>query len=69
MDNINFHKHTIIKVLIIESVGCSILLLPTYSPDLIPIEHYWFKIKNEIRKVTPQFKDISIAVEHLMKFI
>ncbi|KJV73028.1 putative transposase, partial [Orientia tsutsugamushi str. TA716] len=41
----------------------------TYSPDLNPIEHYWFKIKNETRKVTTQFKDISIAVEHLMKFI
>ncbi|KJV70275.1 IS630 family transposase [Orientia tsutsugamushi] len=68
MDNINFHKNTIIKVLI-ESVGCSILFLPTYSPDLNPIEHYWFKIKNEIRKVTAQFKDIRIAVAHLMKFI
>ncbi|KJW00021.1 DDE superendonuclease family protein [Orientia tsutsugamushi str. Sido] len=68
MDNINFHKNTIIKVLI-ESVGCSILFLPTYSPDLNPIEYYWFKIKNEIRKVTAQFKDISISVEHVMKFI
>ncbi|WP_109490080.1 IS630 family transposase [Orientia tsutsugamushi] len=68
MDNINFHKNNTIKVLI-ESVGCSILFLPTYSPDLNPIEHYWFKIKNEIRKVTAQFKDISIAVAHLMKFI
>ncbi|WP_080946450.1 transposase [Orientia tsutsugamushi] len=36
-----------------------ILYLPTYSPDLNPIEHYWFKIKHEIRKVTPQFKDIA----------
>ncbi|SPR13767.1 IS630 family transposase [Orientia tsutsugamushi] len=39
MDNINFHKNNIITVLI-ESVGCSILFLPTYSPDLNPIEHY-----------------------------
>ncbi|MCZ6910896.1 MAG: transposase, partial [Rickettsia endosymbiont of Ixodes persulcatus] len=30
---------------------------------------YWFKIKNEIRKVTGQFKDISMAVEHVLKFI
>ncbi|WP_179943711.1 transposase, partial [Rickettsia endosymbiont of Ixodes scapularis] len=29
----------------IESVGASILFLPTYSPDLNPIEHYWFKTK------------------------
>lgn len=68
MDNINFHKHNIVKELI-ESVGCSIIFLPTYSPDLNPIEHYWFKIKNEIRKVTGQFKDISMAVEHVLKFI
>ncbi|SPR06934.1 IS630 family transposase [Orientia tsutsugamushi] len=40
-----------------------------YSPDLNPIEYYWFKIKNEISKVTAQFKDISMAVEHVMKFI
>ncbi|WP_156147447.1 IS630 family transposase [Rickettsia endosymbiont of Ixodes pacificus] len=64
MDNINFHKNNIIRELI-ESVGCRILFLPTYSPDLNPIEHYWFKIKNEIRKVTGQFKDISMAVEHV----
>lgn len=68
MDNINFHKHNIITELI-ESVGCRILFLPTYSPDLNPIEHYWFKIKNEIRKVTEQFKDINMAVEHVLKFI
>ncbi|MCZ6924667.1 MAG: transposase, partial [Rickettsia endosymbiont of Ixodes persulcatus] len=54
---------------LIESVGYRILFLPTYSPDLNPIEHYWFKIKNEIRKVTGQFKDISMAVEHILKFI
>jgi transposase len=49
MDNINFHKTSKVKELI-ESVGCTILFLPTYSPDLNKIEHYWFKIKNEIRK-------------------
>ncbi|MCZ6902784.1 MAG: transposase, partial [Rickettsia endosymbiont of Ixodes persulcatus] len=54
---------------LIESVGYRILFLPIYSPDLNPIEHYWFKIKNEIRKVTGQFKDISMAVEHVLKFI
>ncbi|MDR0296908.1 MAG: transposase, partial [Rickettsia sp.] len=35
---------------LIESVDCKILFLPTYSPDLNPIEHYWFKIKQQIRK-------------------
>ncbi|WP_374956307.1 transposase [Orientia tsutsugamushi] len=64
-----FHTFSYPKLTLIESVGCSILFLPTYSSDLNPIEHYWFKIKNEIRKVTAQFKDISIAVEHVMQFI
>ena len=52
MDNINFHKSAKIKELI-ESVRRNILF---YSPDLNPIEHYWFKIKNEIRKIASEFK-------------
>lgn len=55
LDNINFHKSSKVKELI-ESVGCSILFLPTYSPDLNPIENYWFKIKNEIRKAVGNFE-------------
>ncbi|KJV55039.1 hypothetical protein OTSKATO_0810 [Orientia tsutsugamushi str. Kato PP] len=34
---------------LIESVGCNLLCLPTYSPDLHLIQYYWFKVKNEIR--------------------
>jgi putative transposase len=41
MDNINFHKSSQVKHLV-ESKGVSILFLPTYSPDLNPIEHFWF---------------------------
>ena len=63
MDNINFHKATKVKDLI-ESVGCTILFLPTYSPDLNPIEHYWFKIKNEIRKTASNFDIFFDAVAY-----
>lgn len=66
MDNINFHKSPKVKQLI-ESVGCSILFLPTYSPDLNPIEHYWFKIKNEIRKTTADFEQFSDVVYYGLK--
>lgn len=34
MDNASFHKSLKTKELI-ESVGCKIMFLPTYSPDLI----------------------------------
>ncbi|MCZ6902101.1 MAG: hypothetical protein O7C62_05685 [Rickettsia endosymbiont of Ixodes persulcatus] len=33
------------------------------------LNSFILKIKNEIRKVTGQFKDISMAVEHVLKFI
>ncbi|MCZ6914996.1 MAG: transposase, partial [Rickettsia endosymbiont of Ixodes persulcatus] len=51
------------------SGGYRIFFLPTYRPDLNPIEHSWFKIKHEIRTVTGQFTEISMAVEHVLKFI
>ena len=54
MDNINFHKTPKVKALI-ESVNCKVLFLPTYSPDLNPIEHHWFKIKHQIRKIAINF--------------
>lgn len=66
LDNINFHKSAKVKILI-ESVGCSILFLPTYSPDLNPIEHYWFKIKNEIRKIASDFDKFFDAVYYGLK--
>lgn len=65
MDNINFHKNSKVKELI-ESRGASILFLPTYSPDLNPIEHHWFKIKNEIRKTANSFEIFFDAVYHVL---
>lgn len=66
MDNINFHKTAKVRALI-ESVGCNILFLPTYSPDLNPIEHHWFKIKHNIRKVACLFDDFFEAVVSVFK--
>jgi transposase len=49
MDNASFHKSENIKQLI-NDARCTLKYLPAYSPDLNPIEHYWFPIKNDIRK-------------------
>ncbi len=49
MDNASFHKGGNIESLI-HSKQCTILYLPPYSPDLNPIEHYWFSIKHHIKK-------------------
>ncbi len=40
MDNATFHKRCDTQALIKEA-GCTLEYLPTYSPDLNPIEHKW----------------------------
>ncbi|NES25766.1 MAG: IS630 family transposase [Symploca sp. SIO3E6] len=54
MDNAPFHNSSKIKELI-EEAGCELLFLPSYSPDLNPIEHWWHKIKTAIRKELPRY--------------
>lgn len=50
MDNASFHKSKKIKESI-EKAHCKLLYLPAYSPDLNPIEHFWFALKNSMRKL------------------
>ena len=50
IDNASFHKTAKIKKLM-QAAGIKLIYLPPYSPDLNPIEHYWHKIKNLIRKL------------------
>ena len=49
MDNASFHKSQRTKELI-ESVGCRVIFLPPYSPDLNPIEKFWANMKRWIRQ-------------------
>ncbi|WP_331255968.1 IS630 family transposase [Candidatus Bealeia paramacronuclearis] len=53
MDNAAFHKSPKTKDLI-EKFGCHLLFLPTDSPDLNPIEHWWHKIKSILRPLVQQ---------------
>jgi transposase len=50
MDNLNIHKSHRVRQLI-EGVGCRVWFLPTYSPDLNPIEKAWSKLKEYLRRV------------------
>lgn len=50
MDNASFHKSDKIQELI-ESAGCLLDYLPSYSPDLNPIEHKWAQAKARRRKL------------------
>jgi hypothetical protein len=49
MDNATFHKGGRIEQLI-EDVGCQVIYLPPYSPDLNKIEQCWSWLKSRIRK-------------------
>ena len=50
MDNASFHRSPKIRELI-ESRGAELKYLPTYSPDLNPIEHQWRHLKLKIEKI------------------
>lgn len=49
LDNAAFHKSRRAKELI-ESVGCRVIFLPPYSPDLNPIEKFWANMKRWIKQ-------------------
>lgn len=62
LDNASFHKSEKIRELI-ESAECQLEYLPPYSPDLNEIEHYWFPIKNRVRKSQGTIEDFRERVD------
>ena len=63
MDNASFHKSAK-TIELIESVGCKVIFLPPYSPDLNPIEKFWDNmkrwIKNKIEKAYQLYDAIAL---------
>ena len=66
LDNATFHHGGHIAHLI-ESVGCRILYLPAYSPDLNRIEKCWAWITSRIRKCLSSCASLRQAIESVLK--
>ncbi len=48
LDNASFHRTTQLRAFL-EPLGCTLLPLPPYSPDLNKIEQLWHRIKSFVR--------------------
>jgi transposase len=59
MDNLGAHRPKRIRELI-EGWGCQLIYLPSYSPDLNPIEEALSKIKHLLRKSCARTKEALI---------
>jgi transposase len=66
MDNAAFHKSPKVRE-IIESVGCNLIYLPPYSPDLNPIEKFWANMKNWIKQKITDIKEIHYLLSEFFK--
>ena len=68
LDNATFHKSEKITQLI-TLAECQIKYLPPYSPDLNEIEHYWFPIKNRVRKTEGTIEDFRDRVDQAVSLM
>ena len=56
LDNVSVHKGERVRQAI-EARGCQVLFLPTYSPDLTPIEEAFSKLKAWLRRLEARTRE------------
>uniref|UniRef100_UPI004057068C transposase n=1 Tax=Candidatus Electronema sp. TaxID=2698783 RepID=UPI004057068C len=67
-DNASFHK-TKKTIEIVEKYGHKLIFLPSYSPDLNPIEKFWAALKAKIRVIIDDFNTLSDCVKEIFQTI
>ncbi len=63
MDNLSVHKSAWVRESI-EERGCSLVLLPPYSPDFNPIEQAFSKVKELLRKAKARTREALFEATH-----
>ena len=63
MDNLSVHRSKWVRELI-EERGCQLWLLPSYSPDLNPIEEAFSKVKGLLRKAKARTLELLFEATH-----
>ncbi|PSO47730.1 MAG: hypothetical protein BRC33_11780 [Cyanobacteria bacterium SW_9_44_58] len=66
IDNASFHQGERIEKLV-EQAGCQIWYLPSYSPDLNPIENWWAVLKTWMKQKIKEFETVRDCVEAAFK--
>lgn len=64
MDNASFHMSTATKTLI-QRNGCTLKYLPTYSPDLNPIEPQWAILQAHLKKHQTAYQSLGKAIDNI----
>lgn len=62
LDNAAFHRHSRLRELLAQ-VGCSLLPLPRYSPDLNKIEPLWNTLKSRLAHLKDHYPSFRLAVD------
>ncbi|MBP0011458.1 MAG: transposase [Roseofilum sp. Belize Diploria] len=68
IDNASFHPQARIEKLV-SPARCEVIFLPTYSPDLNKIEHFWERLKKEVGKLKNQCESLYDAIIEAFKIL